>query len=232
MKKILIILVAVGNCISLSGQKNFIDQPYIETNARVDTSVIPDKITLSIFISEEDTKKGQSVEDLEKQMANILTAIGIDISKQLTLADLSSNFNKYFLRRKRIEKAKSYFLTVNSAKTAGIVIQSMEKIRISTIGIHKTEYTNEEELKIKQKSKALVKAKHQASVMASAVDQQAGQALLITDVRTDVLNVLQGRVAGIRIRGMASLEEEYKSIPIEFEKIDIVSEVTVKFALE
>ena len=233
MKKALLLIIATSFLTHVKGQvKNFIDQPYIETNARVDTSVVPDKITLSIFISEADTKKGQSVEDLEKQMATTLTAIGIDIKKQLSLADLSSNFKKYFLQKKRTEKVKSYFLIVNDAQTAGIVIQAMEKMRISSIDIHKTEFENEDELRIRLKSEALLKAKRQASAMAAAIDQNIGRALLISDLRTETVNLLQGKVAGVRIRGGASRQAEFTSIPIEFEKIKIVSEVTVKFALE
>ncbi len=42
-------------------QKSFIDQPFVETNAKVDTLVVPDKIYISINLNEADSKnKNQS----------------------------------------------------------------------------------------------------------------------------------------------------------------------------
>ncbi|MFT7250898.1 MAG: lysozyme, partial [Flavobacterium sp.] len=46
---------------SFAQTKNFIDLPYIETSAKVDTLVVPDKIYLNIMITEKDTKGKISV---------------------------------------------------------------------------------------------------------------------------------------------------------------------------
>ena len=58
MKKIIITVLTtlfVTN-IGFSQTKNFIDQAYIETSAKVDTLVTPDRIFLTILITEKDTK--------------------------------------------------------------------------------------------------------------------------------------------------------------------------------
>jgi len=47
-------LVLTSNVIAQS--KNFLDVPYLETSAKVDTLVAPDKIFLNITIREKDTK--------------------------------------------------------------------------------------------------------------------------------------------------------------------------------
>ncbi|MDX1333726.1 MAG: SIMPL domain-containing protein, partial [Robiginitalea sp.] len=80
-----------------SQTKNFIDQPYLETSARVDTLVTPDRIFLQIRLQESDTKGRTSLEELEKRMATRLSSLGIDLEKQLTVSDPSSDFQKYFL---------------------------------------------------------------------------------------------------------------------------------------
>ena len=49
---IFIRIVAMGQ----AQEKNFIDQPYIETLTNVDTLVSPDRIYLKIILSERDTK--------------------------------------------------------------------------------------------------------------------------------------------------------------------------------
>lgn len=234
MDRILLILGLILTSQIAKGQsKNFIDQPYIETIATVDTLVIPDRIYLSILISESDTKGRQTVEELEESMATKLKGIGIDLDKQLSLSDLSSNFEKYFLRKQDILKTKSYELLVYDATSAGQVIYEMENIGISNVDIEKTEYSKIVDLKLKLKSSAAKKAKNQAESIAKSLNQTIGKAIYVTDLQTDIANALQGRVAGIVVRGYSSKnKEEYKPVPIEFEKVKIESTLNVTFILE
>ncbi|TFG76885.1 MAG: SIMPL domain-containing protein, partial [Flavobacteriales bacterium] len=103
----------------------------METNALVDTLVVPDRIYLSILITEADTKGKTSVEELENKMAAQLKALGIDTKKQLTLADVASNFKNYFLKKTDVLKSKAYTLLVYDAQTAGKVIVGLEAINIA-----------------------------------------------------------------------------------------------------
>ena len=76
--------------------KTFIDQPYIEVAGNADTMVTPDEIFIKIEISEADTKNKTSVEDLERKMFDALKAMGIDVEKNLTTSDMSSNLKIIF----------------------------------------------------------------------------------------------------------------------------------------
>lgn len=116
MKNLLSIIALCIVSFVFSQTKNFIDQPYLETSAKADTLVIPDRIYLDILISEKDTKDKKSIEELEILMEERLKSIGIDTKKQLTLNDLASNFKKYFLKNTDILKTKSYSLIVYDAK--------------------------------------------------------------------------------------------------------------------
>jgi uncharacterized protein len=233
MRKITItIILFIISSVGISQTKNFIDQPYLETTSKVDTLITPDRIHLSILITEKDTKGKISVEELENKMANVLSSIGINLEKQLTLSDLSSNFKKYFLKQKDVLKTKSYSLLVYDALTAGKVIIAMERINISNVSINETEYSKIEELKLYLKSKAVEKAKLNAKSMVAPLNQKVGKAIFISDL-TNISNMLQGRAAGIVIRGAASIKNyEYKPIDISFQKIKVESEVTVKFIIE
>lgn len=233
MNRILLLIGLITICSTAIGQtKNFIDQPYVETTAKVDTLVTPDRIYLSILISESDTKGRQTVEELEQLMANKLTDIGIELNNQLVLSDLSSNFKKYFLRKQDILKAKSYELKVYDAKTAGRVIYELEGIGISNVDLERTEYSKIEELKLELKSKAVQKAKLQAEAMIKPLNQEIGNAIFISDLQTNIINALQGRVAGIEIYEYSKAKQEYESISVEFEKIKIESKAEVKFEIE
>jgi len=235
MKKLeLLLIIAILSLQGYSQEKNFIDQPYLETTAIVDTLVIPDQIYLSILITEKDTRGRISVEELENRMNTKLIALGIDTKKQLTLSDVTSNFKKYFLKGTEVLKNKAYTLLVYNAKTAGKVIVALESVEVSNVHLNKTEYTKLEELKIELKQKAVLKAKMQAESMLKPLNQKVGKALYISDLNSNMMNLYRGKAAGIQVRGynLRSKTEEYKPIDIEFEKIKIKSSVTIKFAIE
>ena len=120
MKNTLILLFLFGTVhLAVAQTKNFMDIPYLETSARVDTLVTPDKIYLSITITEKDSKGRKSVEEQENKMAQAFRGLGIDLDKQLFIKDLSSNFKKYFLRQKDVLKSKRFSLLVYSGKAGG-----------------------------------------------------------------------------------------------------------------
>lgn len=232
MKKIILLLLLISITKNFSQTKNFIDLPYIETSAIVDTLVTPDRIFLTVLITEKDTKNRTSVEQLESKMNIKLRSLGINTEKQLTLNDLSSNYKKYFLKQQDILKSKSYSLVVYDAKTASKVIAALEEEEISNISIEKTEYSKTEELVLILKGKAIVKARNTAVALTKPLNQKVGNAIYITDNFT-VSNMLNGRLAGVQIRGVSLNEEsDYEPIDITFDKIKFQTQVNVNFKLE
>ena len=226
--RLLIAMLLITSLTSYGQSKNFIDQPYLETTARVDTLVIPDRIYLSILITEADTKGKTSVEKLENKMADKLKTLGIDIEKQLTLTDLGSNFKKYFLRKVDVQKDKEYTLLVHDALTAGKVLMGLESIGISNVNLTKTEYSGLEKLKINLRQRAVVAAKIQGEAMVVPLDQKLGHALFISDLNTGVQNRMTDRMVRVQ---MSKESDVNQPIEIEFEKIKIESTVNVKFAI-
>ena len=209
-------------------QKNFIDQPYMETTVKVDTLVVPDRIYLNILLTEADTKGRTSVEELENRMAAKLKSLGIDLDTQLSLADLGSDFRKYFLRKTDIQKEKAYTLLVYDGLTVGKVLKEMEAIGISNISLNKTEYSQLEELKMNLRIKGIVQAKEQGSKLVAAIGQKLGKALHIQEFETNFIN----------LRGVSSLKMEVTNadsaepLDVEFSKIKVETRLAVKFAIE
>jgi len=234
MKKIVLLLPLLFITKNFSQTKNFIDLPYIETSAKVDTLVTPDRIFLTILITEKDTKNRTSVEELESKMNLKLKSLGIITEKQLTLNDLTSNYKKYFLKQQEILKTKSYSLVVYDAKTASKVITALEEEEISNVSLEKTEYSKTEQLLLILKGKAIVKAKNTAIALTKPLNQKVGNAIYISDSNSTVSNMLSGRVPGVQIRGFASFkaENDYDPIDIAFDKIKIETQINVNFKLE
>ena len=214
---------------SYSQTKNFIDQPYLETTAVVDTMVVPDRIYLSILITEADTKGKTSVEELENRMNNKLIALGIDTKTQLSLSDVASNFKNYFLRGKDVLKNKAYTLLVYDAVTAGKVIVGLESIDIANVRLTKTEFSKMEQLKLELRQKAVAQAKLQAESLLKPLNQNLGKAIYISDMN---FNMYPRSVADFKVLGNETAKQQEGPIDIEFEKIKVEARVNVTFAIE
>jgi hypothetical protein len=214
-------------------QKNFIDLAYVETNAKVDTLVVPDKIYISINLNEADSKNKKTVEDQEKLLEITLKKLNIDTEKNLSLLDFSSNFKNYFLKGQNIIKSKMYSLLVGDAIIAGKVLAELESVGISNVSIERTEYSKADELLLELKSKAVEKSKLTAERLAKPLNQKIGKAIYISDINS-ISNALQGQAPGVQIRGMSSIYGARASDPIytEFQKVKFEVEVNVKYILE
>jgi uncharacterized protein YggE len=232
MKQLLIMLALLGSVQALWSQaKNFIDQPYLETTARVDTLVTPDRIFLEIRLQESDTKGKTSLEEMERLMASRLSTLGIDLEEQLSVSDLSSDFQKYFLRRQDIHKEKVFELLVYEAQTAGRVLYELELAGISNVRLDRTEYAQMDTLRETLKARAVRRAQRQGSIMVAAIGQTLGKALYISDSGFAVFNNIKGRDTRVMMSA-DDPESLYVALPADFDKIRVEASIQVKFALD
>ncbi|MET3732718.1 SIMPL domain-containing protein [Moheibacter stercoris] len=235
MKHLFLISFLLINSLIYSQEIDFTKVPQVQTKATFTTEVQPDIITLSITLSETNTKGKVSIEEMERKLENVLKSNNIDISKQLTLKDLSSNFQSYFLKKTDVQKTKNFNLEVNNANVAGKILKDLAENDISNVRLLKTEYSKLEELKIELKGKAVAKAKKQAEEMTKALNQKIGDAIFISDMETNIVNYLSGQVAGLNIRGVNSIgykEKEESNLDIKFDNIRVDATVTVHFKIE
>jgi len=219
----------------MAQQKNFIDQPYLEVTGSADSLVTPNEISIKILLTEKDSKDKVSVEDLEIKMVNALKTLGIDLDKDLNTTDISSNFKSYLLKNKDILKTKQYILKVSDGLTASKVFINLEQLGISNTSIEKVTHSNLETIKNIIRTKAVENARTRALAIVKPLQQNIGAAIQISDNEPYYANQqLQGRVAGITLRGNSYTQEvSLANIPkIEFEKINISANIQVKFILK
>ncbi len=230
MNKIFLLIVFFYGTVAFSQAKNYLDKPYFDTNATVDTLVTPDRIFIQIIISESDTKGKISVEQLERKMYKTLKSMGLDTDENLRVDDMSSNYKKYLLKRKDIFKKKSFSLMVDNAKTLSKVFVNLENIGISNTNIQKVEYSRHEEMQFLMKQKALQKAKRDAELLTQSIGQKIGKAIFISSrsyaqnyARSDYKISMKAEVVGVAMA---------PPIDVEFRKIKISSSINVIFELQ
>ncbi|MBR9853150.1 MAG: SIMPL domain-containing protein [Algicola sp.] len=230
MKKTIFLAASVlFSSVIFAQSKNFLDTPYLETQARVDTLVTPDRIYLNIIIQEKDTKGRVSIEEQENQMAKRFKAMGIDLTKQLVIKDMGSNFKKYFLRQKEVLKSKQYSLLVYSGKELGDVMMALEQLDIANTRIEKTEYSKMDELELELKSKAVKRAKQKAAALTQPLGQKVGMAIHISDNSNYYPRYNQAPM--MEMKAVSADMGQAQPLDIHFEKINVETTVNVKFAL-
>jgi len=161
-------------------------------------------------------------------LAEVLENLNINLKKQLKIEDLASNYKKYFLKKKSVLKSKAYELVVYDGLTASQVLIHLEAQGISNVQLTKTEYSKTEALKLILRSKAILKAKAQATALVTPLEQQLEKAIFISDkYYTNSYNPRNGQM---RMAYAVDMKLE-APIDIEFSDIKIESEVMVKFSI-
>lgn len=221
---------------SQNGEKNFIDQPYIEVTGEIETEIIPNEIYLNITLNENDKKGKLSVEEHENQMIALLKSLKIDLEKNFSILDFDGFYQRKFLADNVVTKIKRYELIVNDGKTLGMVYEALDRIDISNITIAKTNHSDIENIKRDTKLKALEIAKEKASDYAKTIDQTLGKALYIQEINNDMINNLQGTANGIMLRGLSSSYTStgagyVKHENLNFKPILVKATVLSRFAL-
>lgn len=235
MKKIISVLSLVLFIVfSANSQKNFIDQNFIEVVGKAEMQIIPDKIYLKIVISEKDNKNKLSITELENKMVDKLKEIGVDVTKDLVIKDLSSNFKYYLLFKNDILLTKEYQVLVYNGKTASRVFLELEKIGISNISVEKLDHSNMLQFTKEVKVNAIKAAKEKAELLTSAINQNIGRAIYIDEIeksKDDNMNYNNIRIRGISSKIYGS-NASVSDLNMEFEKIEIECSIICRFELK
>ena len=233
MKKLLLTMAVLFAAVSFSSaqSKDFIDQNYIEITGRADMEVSPDEIYINITINEKDNKGKISVEQQEKDMFRRLKALGIDLEKNLTVQDMSSDLKTYLLKKNAVMTTKSFQLKINSTEMLAKVFQTLGEAGIADVNISKTAISNIQELRKEIRVQAAKAAQDNAASLAEAVGRKLGKALYIQDFGYTP-RYFYSNVAMAKSAVMADGVAQEAAPSLEFEKVRIEMSVMIRFALE
>jgi uncharacterized protein len=233
MRHILITLLLLSTSIlfAQTGEKNFIDQNYIEVTGKAEMEIVPDDIYIGIVINEKDFK-GKMLSDIEKSMYEKLKELNIDILNDLAIKDLISNFQYYWFIKADPRLVKEYHLLVHDAKTAGRVFIELQKLGISNASINRIENSKIMDYRREVKIAAIKAAQDKAKELTLAINQDIGRAIYIQEIEN---RNLSGANSNIAIRGYSQQPVYGANMAgpdIEFEKIKIEYNMLVRFDLK
>lgn len=144
---------------------------------------------------------------------------------------MTSAYKKYFLKTKNVLKSKLYTLEVYDAMTAGKVLIGLEKRGISNVVLTKTAYSKMETLKLALKSKAILKAESNGMALTGPLNQVLGKAIYISD-QYQSNPYYKNHAMVVEVAEDAETKSGIEApIDIEFSKIKLECQISVKFAL-
>lgn len=239
MKRVFSIVAVALLCVissSAYAQNGQDEKPYIEVSARSEKQITPDIIYLDITINEAQDKGKTSVEEKEKQMILMLQELKIDVEKNLTVDDMSSDLKKYFLRKNNILASKSYVLKLSTADQVAAVFDALNNIGISDVSLQKIGVSPELEQQVKNELmvEAMKRAKNNAQTLLGAIGNQVGETLYVNYYESSQSYGSRLMVRNTKAMAVADgvmVEEE--SIPsLEVSKVTMNVNVSCKFAIK
>ncbi len=236
MKRILFIIIALYCATTINAQEVTLQnaQEYVEVSVRVNKDVVPDEIFLNITISEKDNKGKISVQQQETQMIKALDAAGIDVKENLTVNDMTSSLNNRILKKDNALVTKDYTLKVTTAAIAAKVIEALNAIDITRVGINKVSISDslERDTKNTLLTEAAKKAKENAEILAKAVGSTIGKAIYIQNYYS-FDSAANGRIMmkSFSAAGASAPTVQEESVELQVSKQSLSINVTCKFRL-
>ena len=230
MRKLVFLAAALAMTLTAAAQTQEAYPSYIQVNGRAEKEIVPDEFYLSIVIDERDSKGKISVESQQREMIAALRRQGVDVEKQLKVANLSSEF---FKKNTSVATAK-YQLKLGSAAEAANVWQALDKLGISDVSILRVSHSNIDALKEEVRVEAIRNAQQSARTLAQAIGQTVGKCFYIWDSNNDIMPAYYNNT--MAVRSMKSMDagsgESAGEEPLDFKTIKLQYSVQTKFVPE
>ncbi|MDE7304671.1 MAG: SIMPL domain-containing protein [Alistipes sp.] len=231
MKRMILLAAAALMLLPVAAQTQEAFPSYIQVNGRAEKEIVPDEFYLSIVINERDSKGKISVESQQRDMIAALRRQGIDVEKQLKVANLSSEF---FKKKSSVATAK-YQLQLGSAAEVSKAWQALDNLGISNVSILKVSHSRIDALKEEVRIEAIRNAQQSARTLAEALGQSIGKCFYIWDSNNDIMPAYYNNTLTVRSMKMmdaAGVEEAAEEEPLDFKTIKLQYSVQTKFVLE
>lgn len=210
-----------------SAQESVRDE--VVVNGYAERKVTPDKFTVAITISETDSKGRISLDEQERSIIKSLKSAGFDTDEALRL---KNNYSSY--KRRGALATRHYEFVVHGAEELSNAFAVLEELNLHSVSLSSATCTNLNAIREELRREAMRDAKHNAEVLAGAIEQEIGPCTYIHDYNSngDVYFSVN-RAMKSRAYAMDSVAEGFveESEPMEFAETTISHTIQAKFQL-
>ena len=227
MRRFILCTLALVVALGASAQETH--QSEVIVNGYAERKVTPDKFTIAITISETDSKGRVSLDEQERSIIKSLSAEGFDTDEALRL---KNNYSSY--KRRGALATRHYELVVHGAEELSAAFATLEELNLHSVSLSSATCTNLDKIREELRREAIRDAKHNAEVLAEAIEQEIGICTYIHDYNSNgdvYFNV--NRTMKSRAYALDSAAEGYaeESEPMEFAETTIAHTIQAKFQL-
>ena len=226
MKRFFLLVAALIVSMSAMAQDNNAAS-FVQVNGKAVKEFTPNEFYLWIELDERDSKGKITVEEQQRAMIALLKKQGVDIEKQLTIANVSGEF----LKRRTTTASASYQLKLTTAKDVAQIGQALADLGVSRVRLQRATHSDIEAFKHEVRREAVLNARACAVELAETLGQTIGKCFYINDSNYDITP----RYNNMMMRNMAydaAPEAEVEEEPdLEFKKIKLEYSVQAKFYL-
>ncbi|WP_269243339.1 SIMPL domain-containing protein [Flavobacterium limnophilum] len=225
MKKILLFGILLST-INNFGQVIYSEsnsKPYIEVIGTAQTEVVPDKIYLSIVLSEKTEKNDDfSIQIQEEQLKKLVRTNDIE-DKNLFLSEAISEVTRDKKKETGIKLTREYTLILKNAEKVTKIFQELTDINIKEVNVKKTEYSEIESVQKQVRENAIKAAKEKAEYLLSAIGDKIGKPLEIKELENKYMKNAKSNII------IESSEDEMQTT--SFEKIVVKFSYFIKYSI-
>ncbi|HMT07119.1 MAG TPA: SIMPL domain-containing protein [Pyrinomonadaceae bacterium] len=182
MKKLLVLIIAVYLfSVSVMAQSQP-ERRVIEVSGSAEQLITPNEFTFKITLSERmDGKRKITIEDQEASLRNELSRLGIDVAKDLSVFDLSS---QYFRQRKLkdVLSTKDYRLKIKDLNKIAQLQDLADRINVTRLDLIDTDHSDIIRFREETKTEATKAAKRKAGYLLAGIGHRVGAAVYIKEV--------------------------------------------------
>jgi len=224
MKKLLLLVILIVNFSAISQvEQTNSSKPFIEVNGTAQKEVIPDKIYISILLTEKTSNNEDfSIQIQESKLKEIVKKNNIEM-KNLFLSDVLSEVTKNKKKETGIKLTREYTLILKNAEEVTKIFQELTDISIKEISIRKAEYSEIESVRKEVREKAIKVAKEKAEYLLLAIGEQIGKPLEIKEIEDKPYRNLNSNTF---------ITSENDSSETSFEKIIVKYSYCIKYSIK
>lgn len=201
--------------------------------------IAPNEIYISLTLFEYyQGRKLIKIEDQERNLIDSLARYGIP-KDNIKAFKTKAQYKKVKPLKKGTVASKSYSIIGNDAKDVRNVFSVLRNLKIQSAYIEKVSHSEIEEIRKRNRIKAIKNAKDKAEYLLSAIDEELGKPMLIKETNSAGVTVRGSRpsatdyyIDGIRVSQSQPLDTSKYVKEVEFKDIIVESGVFIKFEIK
>ena len=226
-----VICAVAGNNL---GQVALPEPRVIEVSASAERWVTPDEFTFKITLLERmENKQKVTIEQQESALRRELSALGVDVAKDLSVFDISSSY----FRQKKVRDvlgSKNYRLKLRDLNQISRLQDLADRLNISRLDLIDSEHSQITQFRRETKIDAMKAAREKADYLLSSIGQRAGKPIFIKEEpdeapRSQYANYASNITSNTMVLDGADTRD---SSSLSFSQIKLRYVITAKFEIE